>query len=67
MFEIEPDNIVIAQNSKLKSIFYVVDGLLIAEAGFQTDCTTGFRFFVIIILKILSSKIPMIKLIIYLI
>ena len=39
MFEIEPDNIVIAQNSKLKSIFYVVDGLLIAEAGFQTDCT----------------------------
>jgi len=45
MFEIEPDNIVIAQNSKLKSIFYVVDGLLIAEASFQTDCTAGFRFF----------------------
>ena len=37
MFEIEPDNIVVAQNSKLKSIFYVVDGLLIAEAGFKTD------------------------------
>ena len=43
MFEIEPDNIVIAQNSKLKSIFYVVDGLLIAEDGFHIDVAARSR------------------------
>ena len=36
MFEIEPDTIVVSQNSNTKSIFYVVDGFLIAEAGFLT-------------------------------
>ena len=43
MFEIEPDNIVIAQNSKLKSIFYVVDGLLIAEDDLQIDVAARYR------------------------
>ena len=51
MFEIEPDTIVVSQNSNTKSIFYVVDGFLIAEAGFLTM----FRFESSV--KILTEKL----------